>query len=227
VRAPQASVAGTLVRKTAVQLVADEVRSRILAGTLQPGSVLRQEALADELGVSRIPLREAIRLLSSEGLVHLVPHKGAYVAALSSDEALEFFQLRLKLEPWLAEIAAASIGEPELKQAERIVRQMDRCGVEAWGRLNWEFHELLYRAADRPITLDIVRSIHEKSERYFRFHVLSPSIREESHREHMELIALCRARQGRAVHKALQTHIDVASEQIVAIVSRMLDEKNG
>ncbi|MCJ0762075.1 GntR family transcriptional regulator [Variovorax sp. CYS-02] len=215
------------MRKTAVELVVDELRQRILSGTLPPGSALRQEALAEELGVSRIPLREAMRFLSSEGLVDLQPHRGAFVSMLSTAEAQEFFDIRLRLEPWLLREAAPAMGEAELAQAEAVVTRMDVAEASDWGRLNWQLHELLYRPAQRPAALGIVRALHEKSERYLRFQVVNAPIRQQARTEHMALIGLCRHGQAEQAQAALEQHIIEAAEQIIGIVRRLLDESDG
>src|SRR5450830_1066952 len=110
-----------IVRKTAVELVVEKLRHRILNGMLTPGSQLRQEALAEELGVSRIPLREAFRLLSSEGLVEQKSHRSVMVSLLSAGEVEELFDIRLRLEPWLLYEAARKIDDAGLAEAERIV----------------------------------------------------------------------------------------------------------
>jgi DNA-binding GntR family transcriptional regulator len=213
---------GRLLRKTAVELVLDELRARILSGHIRPGAALRQEALADELGVSRIPLREAIRLLSSEGLVDVIPHRGAYVSMLSLDEVQEFFDLRLRLEPWLLHEAASRVDDASLDAAEAVVATMDSAGVERWGELNWRLHDLLYRPAARPAAVAIVRALHEKSERYFRFQVVNAPIRQQSHVEHMALIAFCRQRKPDEAQLALEQHIRNAAEQILGIVGKLL-----
>ena len=210
------------MRKTTVELVLDELRSRILSGAFAPGSPLRQEALADELGVSRIPVREAIRLLSSEGLVDVLPHKGAFVSTISKDEVQEFFDLRQRLEPWLLHEAVPKISDAVLTRAEKIVEAMDTAVAEDWGSLNWQLHELLYSAADRPAALTIVRGLHEKSERYFRFQVVNAPIREQAHQEHLQLIDLCRHRQAEKAQLVLEQHIAEAAEQILTIVDRLI-----
>ncbi len=223
VESPKAAP-GRIIRKTAVELVVDDLRSRILSGLIAPGAALRQEALADQLGVSRIPLREAIRLLSSEGLVDVVPHRGAYVSMLSPEEVREFFDLRLRLEPWLFHEAAGRITDVELDRAERLVLRMHTADASLWGQLNWQLHELLYRAAGRPLALNIVRALHEKSERYFRFQAVIASIRQQAHDEHMNLIALCRQHRPDQARDAMESHISEAARQILAIVSRLLDQ---
>lgn len=223
----QQTAKGRLVRKTAVELVVDELRARILSGALEPGTQLRQEALAEELGVSRIPLREAIRLLSTEGLVDFHPHRGGYVSMISKNEVREFFDLRQRIEPWLLHEAVGVISESELLRAESIVQKMDTSKAEEWGPLNWQLHELLYTAAGRPAALGIVRALHEKSERYFRFQVVNAPIREQAHREHLELIELCRHRQADKAQALLESHISDAAEQILGIVDRLVDDAPG
>lgn len=215
---------GRLVRKTTVELVLDELRSRILSGAIAPGAALRQEALAEELGVSRIPVREAIRLLSSEGLVDVQPHKGAFVSMLSKDEVQEFFDLRQRLEPWLLHEAVPALTDSALERARKIVATMDTAMAEDWGALNWQLHEVLYSAAQRPAALAIVRGLHEKSERYFRFQVVNAPIRDQAHQEHLQLIELCRHRQAEKAQRMLEQHIAQAAEQILAIVDRLLGD---
>ena len=212
------------MRKTTVELVLDELRSRILSGLVAPGSPLRQEALADALGVSRIPVREAIRLLSAEGLVDIQPHKGAFVSMLSKEEVQELFDLRQRLEPWLLYEAASKISDAELARAESLVSSMDSSAAAEWGALNWQLHELLYAAASRPTALAIVRSLHEKSERYFRFQVVNAPIREQAHIEHLQLIDLCKHRQADKAQILLEKHIADAAAQILMIVDRLLDD---
>jgi len=107
-----------LERKTVVEAAAEELRMRILSGALQEGAQLRQEILAAELGVSRIPLREALRLLEGEGLVTIVPHRGAVVSVLSPDEIGELFDLRLLIEPDLIRRAVPHMGPDDLREAE-------------------------------------------------------------------------------------------------------------
>lgn len=213
-----------IVRKTAVELVVEELRNRILNGKLAPGSQLRQEALAEELGVSRIPLREAFRLLSSEGLVELQPHRGAFVSLLSTAEVEELFALRLRLEPWLVSEATTKISEATLLQAERLVQEMVKAGPEKWGSLNWQLHELIYSASEKPTALAMVKTLHDKSERYFRFQIVNAPIRKQSHDEHLQLIKTCRQRKARQAREVMEHHIRDAADQILAIVRQIMDE---
>ncbi|PFH13605.1 MULTISPECIES: GntR family transcriptional regulator [Burkholderia] len=211
-----------IVRPTTVELVTTAIRQRILSGDLAPGEALRQEALADELGVSRVPIREAITRLTGEGLLTSVPHKGAYVAELSIDEVQETFDIRLRLEPWIFAEAIQKISDAEIGKAERLVKEMDKADSGDWGHLNWCFHETLYLPAQKDITLQMLRVLHDRSDRYFRFQVVQVPIREQSHREHMALVDACRKRDSKLGAKLLEQHVKTASEQIISVVGAIV-----
>jgi DNA-binding GntR family transcriptional regulator len=211
-----------IVRPTAVELVTDEIRQMILSGRISPGSVLRQEVLAEELGVSRVPVREAISRLHSEGLLNVVPHKGAYVQELSVDEVRETFNIRVRLEPWVFSEAIPLITDAEISKAERIVKDMDKATGGEWGSLNWKLHETLYRPARCEITLQMLRVLHDRCDRYFRFQVVKVPIREQSHAEHMAIIDACRNRDVKLGTRLLETHVKVASQQIMSIVEAVM-----
>ncbi|WP_250516166.1 GntR family transcriptional regulator [Caballeronia sp. INDeC2] len=211
-----------IVRTTTVELVTTAIRQRILSGDLAPGEVLRQEALADELGVSRVPIREAITRLTGEGLLTKVPHKGAYVAELSIEEVQETFEIRLRLEPWLFSQAIPHITDAEIAKAEQLVGDMDHADSGVWGQLNWRLHETLYLPAQRDITLQMLRGLHDRSDRYFRFQVVQVPIREQSHEEHMNLIDACRKRDAELGAKLLEQHVKTAGQQIISVVDAIM-----
>ncbi|MGU7775960.1 GntR family transcriptional regulator [Burkholderia sp. MR1-5-21] len=211
-----------IVRPTTVELVTTAIRQRILSGELAPGEVVRQEALADELGVSRVPIREAITRLTAEGLLTSVPHKGAYVAELSIEEVRETFDIRLRLEPWIFAEAIPRITDAEIAKAERLVKEMDEADSGEWGQLNWRLHETLYMPAQKDITLQMLRVLHDRSDRYFRFQVVQVPIREQSHQEHMELIEACRKRDAKRGAKLLEQHVKIAAQQIISVVDAIV-----
>ena len=148
---------------TTVTLVADQLRRRIMAGALPEGHQLRQEALAAELGVSRIPVREALRQLEAEGFVAIASHRGAVVSKLSPDEIVELFELRIRLEGWLLELAIPEMRDSDLERADAALETMiSNRRIENWGQLNWDFHAALYAPSRRAATLRILRRINEE-----------------------------------------------------------------
>lgn len=216
------STQAKIVRPTTVELVMDAIRRKILSGELGPGEVLRQEALADELGVSRLPIREAITRLESEGMLNVVPHKGASVRPLSVDEIHEAFDIRQRLEPWIFAEAIPHLTPLDLSRAEEIVATMDKAAEGEWGQLNWVFHETLYMPAKRDMTLSILKRLHEKADRYFRFQVVNVPIRKQAHEEHMELVEVSRKGDIKRAEQLLSEHLAIAADQIIGLVEKVL-----
>ena len=202
------SEGNAIQRQTTVTLVADELRRRIMAGTLAEGQQLRQEALAAELGVSRIPVREALRQLEAEGFVSIASHRGAVVSKLSLDEIAELFELRIRLETWLLALAIPEIGEGDLDRAEQALEAMiSNRRIDNWGQLNWDFHAALYAPSGRVATLRILRRINENMDRYIRLQISLTSGQLKAHREHKQLLQFCRARNVQRAVAALEQHI--------------------
>jgi DNA-binding GntR family transcriptional regulator len=197
-------------------LVADALRDRILSGQLCDGEQIRQDAVATDLGVSRIPVREALKQLEAEGLINLVSHKGAVVAELSTAEIAELFELRRLLETWLLGLAIPRMTKRDLDRAEEIVERMvinDR--IAEWGVLNRMFHHALLAPSGRAKTLEILERVHANTDRYVRLQISITSGQKRAHVEHMQLIALCRAKDSDRAVRCLEQHIDVVKAQLL------------
>jgi DNA-binding GntR family transcriptional regulator len=213
---------GKLIRLTTVELVTNALREKVLCGDLAPGEALRQEALAEEMGVSRVPIREAIMKLAAEGMLTVIPHRGAYVCELSIREIRETFDLRLRLEPWIYGEAIPRISSQELSKAERLVCEMDDATTADWGDLNWSLHSTLYHPAGRDLTIATLKRLHDMSDRYFRFQLSNVPIRESNHDEHAEMIEVCRRRSPEAGVRLLERHLQAAADQIISVVKKVL-----
>ncbi len=224
---PGAAPSAKLVRSTTVDLVLEAVRGKILRGEIKSGEPLRQEALADELGVSRVPIREAITRLQGEGLVTVIPHKGAYVCGLSADEVRETFEIRLRLEPWIFSKAMPATDDASLDAALAIVDEMDHATETTWGSLNWRFHETLYAPSGLYLAIETLKRLNDRNERYFRFQVVNVPIRENTRREHIEMIEASRARDQRLGARILREHLRTAMDQIVAVADGLQAVQQG
>jgi len=197
-----------LGRKTTSELVADRLRRWILVGRLGDGEQLRQDAIARELGVSRIPVREALKQLEAEGLVTLVSHKGAVVTTLSATTLAEFFDIRVRLEGWVLGLAIPRLEPEDLERAEAALERMvaDR-RIEEQGTLNWLFHEALYRPSGHHETLKILHRLHLGLDRYVRFQLAVTDGHARADREHREILELCRRGETAAAVQALERHV--------------------
>lgn len=213
---------GLPVKRTIADQVAELIRQRILSGQLKGGQPIRQEHLAAELGVSRIPLREALKQLAAEGFVTIASHKGAVVAELSVAEVEELFELRLKLETWLMELAMPAMSEIEIAALEANLAEQRRPDVlPRWGELNWGLHEIMYRAADRPITIRLLKNIHDKIDRYLRLEVTMRQGRDRGLAEHEALVECCRRRDTAAAVALLERHIKETERGLVAALKKV------
>ncbi|MEG3182173.1 GntR family transcriptional regulator [Sphingomonas sp. LT1P40] len=163
---------GAVPRIKIADAVTDRIRYLILSGEIEDGAPLRQDALAEQMGTSRIPVREALSRLESEGLVASYPHRGYVVTGLSRDEIEELFDLRLMLEPELIRYAIPHLKPEDIADADMILREYNaalaNADVNSWGDLNRRFHNALYTPSGRTKTLDIVRGLLVNSDRYTR-----------------------------------------------------------
>ena len=219
----------TIERKTVAESVAETLRNRILAGELGEGEQLRQEVLAADLGVSRIPLREAFRLLEGEGLITIAPHRGAVVAVRSPEEIGELFDLRVLLEPDILRHAIPKLTERDLSEAGTILAGYNTAlaerDVQTWGRLNTQFHLALYGPAERPRSLALVRSLLDQTDGYTRMQLLLTGGQQRAQREHTELLELCRARNISAATKLVEDHVREAGRSLVDFMHKQAAAK--
>jgi DNA-binding GntR family transcriptional regulator len=195
-------------RRTVAAEAAEILRQRILSGEIRAGQPIRQEHIAQELGVSRIPLREALKQLEAEGFVTIAPHKGAVVSTLSAAEAEELFALRLQLEHWLLREAIPRMREADFAHLDAIIdesRSPDN--LARWGELNWQFHEALYRPAGRPLSLRFLKRIHDNLDRYLRLQIAITRDWDRAYRDHQDLVAFSRERNIDAAVALLEDHI--------------------
>lgn len=200
---------------TRAEAAANELRRRILTGDYEDGFQLRQDALAAELGISRIPLREALVQLESEGLVKILPHKGAIVSELSPEDITELFELRALLEPVLLRKSIPRLTEQDFEQLDAILKEysemLHTVQPGRWGELNTELHQLLLSRADQPRTAAIVDTLLQQTDRYTRMQLsLSEKARDVAESEHEKLVELCRQGQADTAAALLKQHIEHA-----------------
>lgn len=210
-------------RQSLTSAVADKLRERIIRGEIPEGSQLRQDVIATQFQVSRIPVREALRQLHAEGLITILPNRGAIVPELSPDDVEELFTIRALLEPELLKISIPRLTEDDLAKAAAVLREYaDELNREehiaAWGRLNWQFHSALYAAANRPHFMAIIGNINNKGERYTRLQLYLTHGIKRANQEHRQLLKLCRQRNSGAAAKLLRQHIRHAGRSLKQVL---------
>jgi DNA-binding GntR family transcriptional regulator len=220
-------MAGTMIKRmivppTRATAAADELRRRILEGDYPAGMQLRQAVLAEELGISRIPFREALILLEAEGLVQLEAHKGAVVAGFSPEEVEELFEFRALLEPALLEKSAPHLTEADYAELDAILREysdeLRTHNPGRWGALNTELHSLLYRRAQSPRMLATANQLLKSTDRFTRMQLYYTDGRARAEKEHLEIVTECRAGNVKKAAKLLRQHILTAGEALVSLL---------
>lgn len=205
-----------LLRRTAPDLIADVLREAICTGRFRDGEVLNQVELAQRFGVSRIPTREAMRQLSSEGLVQMQPHQQAVVTTISAPALAEIYEIRRLLEVHLLEKAFANVDDALLARLRDLCDRLDAEHDDvAWLLLTREFHDTLLRAADRPFAFaDMVR-YRRLGERYIYLTDVERSERRaESGDEHRTIVAALQRRDLEGAMRAMADHITAAGETL-------------
>jgi len=211
-----------IVPPTRATAAADELRRRILEGDYPAGMQLRQAVLAEELGISRIPFREALILLEAEGLVQLEAHKGAIVAGFSPEEVEELFEFRALLEPALLEKSAPHLTDADYAELDAILREysdeLRTHNPGRWGALNTELHSLLYRRAQSPRMLATADQLLKSTDRFTRMQLYYTDGRARAEKEHLEIVTECRAGNVKKAAKLLRQHILTAGEALVSLL---------
>lgn len=200
----------SIVIRTLSERVFEIVRERIVTGQLPSDTPLRQDALAAELGVSKIPLREALGRLQQEGLLTSQANRGYMVRALSTDQAEEIYALRLAIEPAAAAYAASRADSPARDAVVQAFERLDRAAGSNLAEVaisNREFHVALVRPGGRLLTTQLIERLSILAERYVVAH-LAPAGREtRAHQEHRGLLDAFLARDGAALETLLAAHI--------------------
>jgi len=204
-------------------VIANDLRERILSGELAEGEAIRQETLAAEYQVSRMPIREALKRLTAEGLVQWAKNRGGSVAKHSLSEIGEIFDLRILIEVDLFRRSIPNLSAGDIARCDGILAQMEASFDEndpgSWGALNHSFHMSLCAAAQRGLTNELLERINLQSDRYVRMHLSVLQQREPAKTEHRALLDL--ARKG-AVDEAcmlLEAHIRRTKEQLLELIA--------
>lgn len=192
------------------------LRTAILRGVLVPGQRLRQELTAEQLGVSRIPLRDAFRRLEAEGLIRIDGRRGARVAALTSADVSEIYEMRLLLEVHCVRLAVKQITDEGVSQLFEMSSRMhiDHEG-EAGRTARREFYAELYRWAGRPRMYELILRLRADVHRY---HVLANEA--ASHEAHRRLLQLIAAHDASGAARLMRRHLRAAREDLVSSLQR-------
>ncbi len=213
-------------RPSSPEVIADVVRSLILRGHFNGGQPLRQDTIAKWFGVSHIPVREALRQLTAEGLVELQSNRGATVAMLQPDEAEEILEIRFTLEIKAAGLAMPHWTDATFESLEANLAEAESCSsIDRWSDLNRSFHSGLYQPCARPRLLALIGNLNTNVERYIRLLVSRSDYRLQAQREHRAILASARVRNVTALSALIEHHAMETAVQLRQFLSSHMEEK--
>lgn len=209
------------------EIVFETLREAIIQGRLEPGERLMEIQLAEEMGVSRTPVREAIRKLELEGFVVMVPRKGAYVAGVSVKDIVDVFEVRAALEALAAGLAAERATPEELEEMERASLQIYEASdgqIDNIVERDTDFHNLIYKASRNQRLIQIITLLKEQIQRFRTTSLSQPGRLKHAVDEHKAIIEAISDRNVELANNLAREHIETA-EQI--FLNAMGEEKKG
>ena len=201
------------------EVVCETLRDAVRRGILQPGERLMEIQLAEDLGVSRTPVREAIRKLEMEGYVIMMPRRGTYVADLSIRDINEVFEIRTSLESLASGLAAERINEDELEKLQRLLVEIGayiKSGdMDSIVRTDTEFHDLLYQASRNSRLVGIISNLREQLTRFRTTSMSFPGRLKATLEEHRKIVEAIAQGDEKAARKAAEHHMEKSEQTLL------------
>lgn len=205
-------VNGPIPAAQARSIIESSLREAILDGRLPSGTAVRQQELADLFGVSRMPVREALRQLEAQSLLTVVQHKGAVVAPLITSNAVETYALRSVLEGFALRLSIPLLDDNDLTMAAQYIEQLEgQTSYAEIARLNRLFHMSLYHKAPNAKLLDLIERELNEEERFLRFHLSSMGLGKLTQDDHRAMLAAAAAKDIDQAVRLLEEHLEKAS----------------
>ncbi len=212
------------------EVVCETLRAAIVEGVLKPGERLMEIQLAEELGVSRTPVREAIRKLELEGFVVMVPRRGTYVADLSIRDVNEVYEVRTALDILAAGLAAERITEEELEQMERILVQIgnyiEEGNMGAIVDADGQFHDILYQASRNDRLVGIINNLREQLTRFRSISMAYPGRLKNTLEEHSRLVEAIAMRDADLAKRLAAEHMENAEQTLLQDMNERRQKTN-
>lgn len=210
---------GRLPRSNLKDSVAAHIRELIFSGQLRPGSKVDQEQIASQLGVSKLPVREALISLENEALIHNLPRRGAFVAQLTPDDVRDHYRIYGLLSAIAAERAARLLTDDELDELDRLLAAMEAADVPAdeLEALNFEFHRMINRAGGSNRLAAVLRLFADSIPT--RFYEFTTGWSDHAADHHRVILRALRARDAQAASQAMADHLTSGGDYAVRLLA--------
>ena len=206
------------------EAVCETLRDAIRKGILEPGERLMEVQLADELGISRTPVREAIRKLEQEGYVIMMPRRGTYVSDISTSDVKEIFEIRSALESLATGLAARRIEPDELETLQNLLVEIEgyiaKNDIEKIVETDIKFHGLLYKVSRNERLVNIINNLKEQLARFRTLSMSYPGRLQETLEEHSEMVEAIANGDVSAARDAAEHHMERAEKTYLKAIRR-------
>jgi len=198
------------------------LKKEIIKGSLKPGSKVLEGRIAEQIGISRTPVREAIRELAAEGFVTLSPNQGVVVRSVSAENIREVLQIHSVLEGLAARLSCEVINEEDLKELENYVNKMEKLANKkdplAYSEVDLKFHELIVNNCGNKRLIQMRKNISDQAQRYRISSLRTPRRLKESLKEHQKILEAFKTKDPKKADVISQKHIQNALKNILAKV---------
>lgn len=210
------------------EVVCETLREAIRDGILEPGERLMEIQIAEELGVSRTPVREAIRKLELEGYVIMLPRRGTYVANLSIKDINEVYEIRASIDALAAGLAAERITDDELEQMERMlvatVEAFDKGDMDRVVEYDTKFHDILYCASRNARLVGIINNLREQLTRFRSISMAYPGRMKKTMEEHGRMVEAIAQRDVELAQQLARQHMENSEQALLLDLQKVVEK---
>ncbi|CEP67998.1 Transcription regulator HTH, GntR [Moorella glycerini] len=214
-----------MVRDTRKQKAYDYLYNAIITNQLSPGRAIAEQEISDALGISRTPVREALKQLEAEGLVRHIPLRGTFVAEISTQDLEEIFALREALEILALKVAIREITDEELAEVEALLRSLEfDSSSENFYNTDRKLHDLIVRRGGNRRLVLFLNTLNSQVERFRRISALRPNRLQKSKQEHLEILEALKERDLEKSERLLRWHINNVKESTLEVCRGILPD---
>jgi len=199
--------------------IADSIKTAIIKGKFKPGEKISEGELAESMGISRTPLREAFRKLENEGFILIIPRKGAVVADIDAEEAIDLYEIKSTLEGLAARLAAASMKEKDIGKLEKINEELkeliDKNDLESFYRVHTRFHEGFVKLCGNKRLIQMISNLNDHFNRFGIISLTLPGQFEKAINQHAEIIEAFQSGNEDLVEKKVKTNVMTGGRVLV------------
>ena len=199
--------------------IADSIKAAIIKGKFKPGEKISEGDLAESMGISRTPLREAFRKLENEGFIEIIPRKGAVVTGISLREVNDLYEIKSTLEGLAARLASANMKDKDIKKLEKINDELkdhiDRNDLEAFYRAHTKFHEVFVKLSENRRLIRMISNLNDHFKRFGIVSMTLPGQYESAIKQHEGIIRAFKSGDEKVVEEKVRTNVMTGGKVLV------------